>query len=435
MRAHYFHTNTENAETTFSVRGSTIKFGPGCLSELGEEAQDLALKRIGLFADPNVMATEPGEKALKSLQEAGLDVVVYDDISIEPTDVSLRAAADFAADGDFDGYVSLGGGSVMDTAKAANLLATYPDELLAYVNAPVGQAKPVPGPLKPHIACPTTAGTGSETTGVAVVDFKERQIKTGISSKYLRPTLAVVDPETTYSLAPGIIACTGFDILTHAIESFTAIPYNQRQKAASPGLRPPFQGANPFSDIGSLEAIWIGGNYLPRAVNDPSDTEARIQLMFAATLAGQSFGNAGVHIPHAMSYSVAGLNKTYTAKDYEKNDPMVPHGLSVVLGAPAAFKFTAPASHERHMEASMALGADLSDTDPSDSGKLLADTIVNLMKHTHLPSGLREIGYSDNDVPALVKGAWKQQRLLAQSPREISEEDLTRIYQNAMSYW
>ncbi|MBT4934072.1 MAG: iron-containing alcohol dehydrogenase [Rhodospirillaceae bacterium] len=424
----------DDGETVFTVPASTIKYGPEALNELGDDAHRLGMTRTALFTDEHVVETEPLKTALDALMKAGVETVVFDAVKVEPTDDSFRVAAQFASEGNFDGYISLGGGSVIDTAKIANLLATHPDDLMAYVNAPIGQAKPVPGPIKPHIACPTTCGTGSETTGVAVFDLVREQVKTGISSIHLRPALALVDPVTTESLPAGVIAATGFDVLTHAIESFTARPYRSREKPEL-GSRPPYQGANPFSDIGAEAAIRIGGEYLVAAVREPDNIEARHQLMFAATLAGQAFGNAGVHIPHAMSYSVAGLNHEYVAKGYENANPMIPHGLSVVINAPAAFRFTGPAGPERHLQAAAALGADTSNAAPLDGGELLALRLSDMMQATGLPSGLAEIGYSEDDIPALVKGSYAQQRLLAQAPCPVSEENLADIYRAAMKYW
>lgn len=423
-----------DGETVFTVPASTIKFGPGALKELGDDARRLGMTRAALFTDEHVVETEHFKTALDALIAAGVDVVVYDAVKVEPTDDSFREAAAFAIEGNFDGYISLGGGSVIDTVKIANLLATYPDEILSYVNAPIGKAKPVPGPIKPHIACPTTCGTGSETTGVAVFDLVSQQVKTGISSVHLRPGLALVDPLTTESLPAGVVAATGFDVLTHAIESFTARPYTTREQPAL-GARPPYQGANPFSDIGSEAAIRIGGRHLVDAVLDADNHHARHQLMFAATLAGQAFGNAGVHIPHAMSYSVAGLNHEYIAQGYENANPMVPHGLSVVINAPAAFSFTGPANPERHLLAAEALGADTSIGSLAEAGDILAARLADMMRATGLPCGLAEIGYGEEDIPALVKGSFAQQRLLAQAPCPVSEDDLAGLYRDAMQYW
>jgi hydroxyacid-oxoacid transhydrogenase len=424
-----------SGETGFTIDASSMKFGPGMLAELGGDARTLGMRRVALFTDREVAAIAPFGMAFESLKAAGLDVVVFDACRVEPTSASFLEAAAFARDGAFDGYISIGGGSVIDTAKAANLYATHPADFLAYVNKPLGEGRPVPGPVKPHIACPTTCGTGSETTGVAIFDHVERKVKTGISSRHLRPNLSVVDPTTTYSLPPGVVAATGFDVLTHAIESHTARPFRTRPRPGSPAERPPYQGANPWSDMGSLQAIRLGGANLARAVTDPDDRGARDALMFAASLAGLAFGNAGVHIPHAMSYSVAGMYHSFVAKGYEKAEPMVPHGISVVLNAPAAFRFTGPAAPQAHLRAAEALGADVRGVSHQDAGAVLATRLIELMRATGLPNGLSALGYGPDDIPGLVKGAIAQQRLLSIAPLPVREEDLHALYKDAMRYW
>jgi hydroxyacid-oxoacid transhydrogenase len=422
-------------ETVFSVSSVPIKFGPGALREVGADAKALGMGRVALFVDPHVLASAPGEIALAALRAAGLDVAVYDGARCEPNSDSFETAAAFARDGAFDGFVSLGGGSVMDTAKAANLLSSYPDELIAYINAPIGRAKPVPGRLKPHIACPTTCGTGSETTGITIVDLKSVGLKTGIASPLLKPTQAIVDPTTTETLPGGVVAACGFDVLTHAVESYTARPYTSRPRPKHPSERPPYQGATPYNDIGALAAIRIGGRYLARAVRDTGDREARHQLMFASMLAGLAFGSAGVHVPHAMSYSIATLKHAFTARGYEEREPMVPHGIAVVINAPAAFRFTGLANPARHLDAAAALGVDVSGAQFEDAGPILADAFVALMRDTGLPSGIAALGYGEADLPALAEGAYAQQRPLVMAPRSVSKQDLEGIYRDALRYW
>ncbi|MDP3189852.1 hydroxyacid-oxoacid transhydrogenase [Rhodoferax sp.] len=435
MATQSIHQPINGGETIFTVSSSPIKFGAGALRELGEDALALGMKRVAFFVDSHVLSSAPGETALASLRAAGVDVVVYDQLRYEPNSDSFEAAAAFAREGAFDGFVSLGGGSVIDTAKAANLLSTYPDELIAYINAPIGRAKPVPGKLKPHIACPTTCGTGSETTGITIVDLKSVGLKTGIASPFLKPTLALVDPTTTETLPGGVVAACGFDVLTHAVESYTARPFTSRPRPAHPSQRPPYQGSTPYNDIGAIAAIRIGGKYLARAVRDAGDIEARHQLMFASTLAGLAFGSAGVHIPHAMSYSVATLRHEFTASGYQDRDPMVPHGIAVVINAPAAFRFTASANPARHLEAAAALGVDVSGAAPENAGEILANAFIALMRETGLPSGIAALGYSDADVPALAEGAFAQQRPLVMAPRAVTKPDLEAMYRDAMRYW
>jgi hydroxyacid-oxoacid transhydrogenase len=432
MACCHYYAITEGHESAFAVDISSIVFGPGVLKEAGEHAKTLGMKRAALFTDKRVGTLAHVADTLASLRAAGVDAAVYDEVKVEPTDASFRAAALFAAEGRFDGYVSVGGGSVIDTCKAANLYATHPAEFLDYVNAPIGAGKPVPGSLKPHIACPTTCGTGSECTGIAVFDLVEKQVKTGIASKRLRPSLALVDPATTYSLPKNVVAASGFDVLSHALESYTARPYTMRAKAAA---RPMSQGANPWSDAGCEAALKKLGAYLVRAVNDASDREARDSLMFAATLAGIAFGNSGVHIPHGMSYSVAGLVKDFHPDGYPKTEPMVPHGMSVIVNAPSVFRFTAEACPERHLEGAQWLGADARGAAPEDSGEVLGKHLIGLMRATGIPNGISGVGYGDADVDALSDGAFAQQRLLTNSPRGVSRDDLSRLFRGAMKYW
>lgn len=430
-----YYAPREGGERVFGIAPVPLKFGAGALGEVGDDAAGMGVTRAAVFTDRNVARTEPFADALASLKAAGVEAAVYDTVEVEPTDRSFKDAIAFAREAGCDGFVSIGGGSVMDTAKAANLYVSHPADFLDYVAAPFGRLKPVPGPLLPHIACPTTCGTGSETTGVAVFDFVEEKVKTVIHSQRLRPNLAVVDPRTTYSLPGGVVASTGFDVLTHAIESYTARPFTARERPKPPRTRPPHQGANPWSDIGALEAIRIGGTFIERAVNDAEDFEARDNLMFAAALAGIAFGNAGVHLPHAMSYAVAGTRHDFRAKGYEGDKPMVPHGISVVVNAPACFRFTAPAAPERHLRAAEALGADVTGAGPEDAGTLLADRLIALMRATGIPNGVGGVGYSEADLPELVKGAAAQPRLLVNAPRQTGEAELAELFRDAMRYW
>ena len=269
--------------------------------------------------------------------------MLFDRVQIEPTDASFKEAIAFAVGEQVDAFVAVGGGSTIDTAKAANLYATYPADFLDYVNAPIGKGLPVPGPLKPLIAIPTTAGTGSETTGTAIFDLVSMHAKTGISHRNLKPTLGIIDPENTATLSPTAVASTGCDVLSHALESYTAIAYTMRPYPERPILRPAYQGANPVSDLWARETLAMVAQYLPRAMADPEDREAREKMLLAASFAGIGFGNAGVHLPHGMSYPVAGMVRDYHPTGYAGDHPIVPHGMAVILNAPAVFRFTGAA--------------------------------------------------------------------------------------------
>ncbi len=431
----HFYAPSEGGDRAFAVDVSAIVFGAGALAEAGDHARALGMTRVALFTDKGLARLPHPETVRASLVAAGIDVAVYDEVHVEPTDRSFMDAARFAAEGRFDGFVSVGGGSVIDTCKAANLYSRYPADFLTYVNAPIGDGAPVPGPLAPHIACPTTCGTGSECTGIAIFDLLSMRAKTGIVSRRLRPTQALIDPETTRTLPAAVVAASGFDVLSHALESYTARPYTRRAAPARPSLRPMSQGANPWSDLGCREALRIAGEYLVRAVADADDAEARGQLMWGATLAGIAFGNAGCHLPHGMSYAVSGLVRDFRPEGYPDGAPIVPHGMSVIVNAPAAFRFTAPACPERHLEAARALGAETRGAGPDDAGTVVAERIVALMKAARVPNGVGGVGYGEADIPALTEGAYPQRRLLDNAPRAIDKAELAAIFADALAYW
>ena len=431
-----YYVHAEDREAAFTVTPPKIKFGPGALQEVGHDARAHGIARTALFTDANVAELNSVATVTSALKNAGIDVAIYDEVEVEPTDRSFKAAIEFAQKGNFDGFISVGGGSSMDTAKAAALYTSHPpDDFLDYVNEPIGKAVRVPGPLKPHIACPTTFGTASECTAVAIFDLLEMELKTGISSPYLRPNLGVLDPDTLATLPGEVIAANGFDVFTHACESYTAVPYTSREKPADPTARPVYQGANPYSDLSTLEAIRLIGDNLVDAVAQPGASKFREKLMFSGLLAGIGFGNSGVHIPHAMAYAVAGLVRGYYPQGWKSNHPMVPHGTSVIVNAPAAFRFTGPACPERHFTAAKAMGADVTDADTADGGDLLADRIIAMMKETGLPNGIGGVGYDEEDIPNLVKGTLPQQRLLVMSPKPVDEAELTKLFKDALRYW
>ncbi len=422
-------------ETAFTMDTSSIKFGPGSTREVGFEIARLGARRVAVVTDPRMAQLQPVAVVLESLRSEGIDAVLFDEVEVEPTDESFKVAIEFATEGDFDGYVSVGGGSSIDTAKAANLYSTYPADFLTYVNAPIGQGAPVPGPLKPHIAVPTTSGTGSETTGVSIFDLLEMKAKTGLAHRALRPIMGVVDPENSRTLPGMVAACSGFDVLCHGLESYTALPFSQREAAPDPGLRPSYQGSNPISDVWATRAIEMVARNIVSAVEDPEDIESRSNMMLAATFAGVGFGNAGCHLPHGMSYPVSGMVREFVPEGYPDDHPIVPHGMSVILNAPAVFRYTAPMNPERHLHAARLMGTDVSDAGPEDAGDVLADAIIALLRRIGVPNGLEAIGYTADDAPALAAGAFPQQRVIKLSPRHVEEEDLRQLFLDSMRLW
>ena len=422
-------------ETAFTMDASSIKYGPGVTREVGHDMKELGAHRVMVVIDPNLADSEPVSVALEALREKGIDAALFDEARVEPTDASFKRAIQFASEGQFDGYVAVGGGSSMDTAKVANLYATYPADFLAYVNSPIGQGRPVPGPLQPLIAIPTTAGTGSETTGVAIFDLLEMHAKTGIAHRALRPVMGIVDPNNTRTLPRMVAASTGLDVLTHALESLTALPFNKRPAPKDLKLRPAYQGANPISHVWASRATEMVSQNIVRVIKDPSDDEARGQMALAATFAGIGFGNAGVHLPHGMSYPVSGMVRDFVPAGYPTDHPIIPHGMAVVLNAPAVFRFTAPTDPELHLYAAKLMGVDTSGADPEDAGELLASAIVDLMRRTGMPNGLSAVGYGPDDVDQLVAGTLPQHRVTKLSPRPASAEDLKQLFLDSLTCW
>lgn len=420
------------AETVFTYAAPGLKFGAGASAELAHDLGALGVRRVLLLTDPGVAATGAPARVAEHLRAGGIDVEVFDGVHVEPTDASLEQAVEHARGlGGVEAVVAVGGGSSIDTAKAVNLMLCSPGELMDYVNPPIGGGRTPPNTLLPLVAVPTTTGTGAESTTVCVLDVLARKVKTGISHARLRPTLAVIDPELTMSQPAGVTASAGMDILCHALESYTARPYATFERKR-PDERVPYCGANPISDMWSERAMSLLAQSFRRAVADGGDVAARTDMALAATFAGLGFGNAGVHVPHANAYPVAGQVREFRADGYLGEGPLVPHGMSVAMTAPESFRFTYSANPERHVRAAELLAPGVRCDDPVD---LLPTALTELMRDIGLPSGLAELGFGPDDVPALVEGSSAQPRLLSISPRPVDSDDLAGIFSRSMQNW
>jgi hydroxyacid-oxoacid transhydrogenase len=426
-------TTAANPESVFTYGAPQLKFGTGASDEIGYDLSRFGVRRVLVVTDPGVAATGIPQRVADQMSKFGVEAHVFDGVHVEPTDESLESAiAQARESGPWDAFVAVGGGSSIDTAKAINLLTTNPGELMDYINVPVGKGQAPSQPLKPLVAVPTTTGTGSESTTICVMDVLSLKVKTGISHARLRPTLAVVDPALTMSQPAGVTAASGMDILCHALESYTARWYTAYDRK-QPDQRVPYCGSNPISDMWSEKAMSLLAGSFRRAVRHGDDEQARADMALAATFAGMGFGNAGVHIPHANAYPIAGQVKDFHPKDYPADEPMVPHGMSVALTAPEAFRFTFEASPERHLRAAQLLAPNAGmPTEPPD---FLPMVLADLMRDIDIPNGVGAVGFDEGDIPPLVEGAMKQQRLLATCPRDVTEDDLAGIFQRSLALW
>ena len=426
----YSNNGMVHNETIFELESTQLKFGRNCLNELGWELSKYNFKKILLVVDPVLKDFGVTQKILDQIKSSGEEVITFDHITVEPTLKSFELASLFALENSFDLIIAAGGGSTIDTAKVINLIKVCGGTIMDYVNAPIGKGMKPTSQLLPLIAIPTTSGSGSEATTVAVLDIPELNLKTGISHRFLRPTLALVDPELSKTTPSGVTASAGLDVICHAIESFISKPYTKREKPNSPDERPPYQGSNPVSDIWSMKAIEFGGEYLSRAVATREDVEARGYMMLSATLAGIGFGSAGVHIPHACAYPIAGLKHSYQANGYK--NIFIPHGISVIVTAPAVFRFTYDSDPSKHLKAAELLkGTPLDNPGPES----LSYELIKIMKEVGIPSGIKELGYTKEDIPEIITRAMKQQRLLSIAPKNVNENDLHNILTQSMENW
>lgn len=417
-------------ESVFSFKAVPVKFGLNSSAEVGYDLRVLGVRTILVVTDAHLCKnTKIVDHVVEHVSRHGIEVDVWDGVEPEPTEDSVVEGVKYAAGRKYDAFVGLGGGSALDTAKLINLYTTHPtDSFRDYFAPPVGRGKPVPGPLKPLIAIPTTAGTGSEVTTVAVVIFNlnGRYVKFGISHEYLRPTMAILDPLLTVTMPPRVTANTGMDALMHAIEAYTAKPYHTREKPEDPSKRPVYQGSSTITDILAEKAIELIGRYLLKAYANGLDIKARSATLLASHLAGIAFANAGTHISHAIAYPVVSVV-------YEKRGVKIPHGLAVSITGPALLKVLAPYLPEKCTRIAELLRNHV--PEGKASPETASTALLNIMKNLELPSGLLELGVEEKDVDRIAEETLLQKRLLAQSPVTPTKELIARIVKLSLKYW
>lgn len=422
--------NTPFNDAVFSINIPSVKFGMEASRDTGYEVKRLGVRRALVVIDPHLEASDVVRVVLGSLEREGIDVETLTLVRIEPEDTALLEAYHRIRNKTYDGFVSVGGGSTIDTTKILNLLYTYPADLLDYVNKPIGKGLSPAGPLKPHVAVPTTAGTGSESTSVAIFDITAIRVKSGISHRYLRPDVAIIDPLNTISLPPMVTASSGLDVLNHAIESFTAHPYTARPRVEHAGDRPVYVGSTPVGDIFSIQAIGWVHDYIRRAVSQPYDIVARYYMMLGASIAGIGFGHAGVHIPHAMGYPIAGMVRDWYPTNYEFGYAMSPHGISTAIPAAYVFRYLSQFDFKRFEQIAAVL--DIKGTSVRSLSDNFYDYYLQLLRTLGIPTTLKELGFRSQDIEKLVEGTLAQQRLIGMAPIQVTRQDLTRLFDEAI---
>lgn len=409
-------------DTIWDLQMSRIKFGSGVASEIGYDLKQLGIRNCLIVTDPILVQIGTVDKIKQSIEEQGIDIAVWDHVEPEPSLNSMQDCIDNFKDSIFDGFVAVGGGSSIDSAKVIDLVLTHGGKILDYMAPPFGEGKKILGPSKPLIAVPTTAGTGSETTPVSVISFPEKKVKGALFCGI--PTLGILDPLLTVTMPPSVTASTGMDALVHAIEAYWVRPYTSRPKPKTPLERPVYTGATEITDLFAERAIELIGKYLRRAVFNGNDINARSNMLLASFLAGVAFSNAGVSLVHAMALIVGGQFHT-------------PHGATNAILLPPAIEFNIPGAPDRFARIAQLLGETIEGFSVMEVAKKSINAIIKLSKDIGIPYGLEAPPFNvrEEDIPRLASETFEVQRLLGANPVPISEDDLKKLFRKAMRNW
>ncbi len=388
-----------------------IIFGNGAIKQLDKVLKRLKAKNVFVISDKGVAQAGILAKVTDELSKHGYETIVYDKAVPEPPVESVVEAYEFArAQMKTDCIIGLGGGSSIDLAKVVALLMEYGGHPTDYF----GGENLVPGPIAPLIAIPTTAGTGSEVTSVAVVTDTENDIKVGISDNYLRPAVALLDPELTIGLPPYVTACSGIDALAHAVEAYTAKDFKYIQ--AQGNIL--FQGALPIADALAIYAIELIANSLAVAVQQGSNLEARANMLLGSLLAGMAFSNAGTALAHALAYPIGGKTKS-------------PHGELTGLLLPYVMKYNAAVAQEKMAKIAMAFGIEKGAKTNIEYAQAAADAVLQLLKEIGLPTKLSEIGVKEEDLDEIAEKSLPIERLIRNNPRVPNKQSLVELLKGA----
>ncbi|WCK56398.1 iron-containing alcohol dehydrogenase [Aneurinibacillus sp. Ricciae_BoGa-3] len=388
-----------------------IVFGNGSINQLDAILQRLKAKNVFLVTDPGIKGAGIADRVQGLLRESGYEVVVYDQAVPEPPIQTALDCFEFAKNkAATDAIIGLGGGSSIDLAKVVALLMAHGGHPSDYF----GENK-VPGPIAPLVAIPTTAGTGSEVTSVAVLTDVENNIKIGVSDNYLRPAVALLDPELTLGLPPYVTACTGIDALAHAVEAYTA-KGSKFIPAEGPIL---FQGSLPISDALAMQSIELIANNLTLAVQQGSNLEARSNMLLASLLAGLAFSNAGTAAAHALAYPIGGLVKS-------------PHGEVTGLLLPYVMAYNTAVEPSKMAKIAQAFGVKPDHRSEKELAYAASEAVLRLLKEIGLPTKLSEIGIQERHIPDIAKNALPIERLIRNNPRVPTQKTFEELLRQAL---
>lgn len=393
---------TRNVWEYFSTEN--IIFGNGAINNLNKAIKRFNAKNILLITDQGIVHAGILDSVMKVLKEGDFKLEIYDQAIPEPPISSVLEAYNFAKEKDAkDLVIGLGGGSSIDLAKIVALLVKYGGHPRDYF-----EEGNVPGPIAPLIAIPTTAGTGSEVTSVAVVNDVERNLKVGISDNYLRPAVALLDPELTTGLPSYVTACSGIDALSHAIESYTAIEY--KNVPASGDIL--FQGSFAITDALALKAIELIYENLVLVVQQGSNLEARYNMLMGSLLAGMAFSNAGNSLAHALAYPIGGKVNS-------------PHGEITGLLLPHTIRYNMETSKEKMRNISEVINKNEELTGTP------ADAVEKMLKDIGLPTKLSQIGIKEDELGEIAEKSLPIERLIRNNPRVPDKESLIDLLRQA----
>ena len=375
---------------------SRIVRGAGALSQVADEINRLRKSRVLIITDPGVVAAGIVEKLTQALSGTDITYTIYDQIEADPSLQTASAAAARAQETAADLIIGIGGGSASDIAKVSAILVTNEGEIGSFVG--IDQ---VAAPGLATIIIPTTAGTGSEVTPIAILSDHEEKLKKGLVSPYLFPTVALLDPDLTIGLPPHVTAATGMDALIHAVEAFTS------------------KNADSLTDVFARQAMDLIYHNIREVYRDGSNIDAREKMLEGSMLAGMAFANAGVTAVHAFSYPIGA-------------EFHLAHGVANSIMLAPVMEFNMSGNLSRFASIAEIFGLEAKGSDEQEAAALAVEALRQLTEDLDIPKHLSEFGIKDEDVPGLAAGVMKVTRLLANNPRVLTQQDAEAIYRKVL---